>query len=263
VGVSPTDLSVALLTGGSDKPYAVGLASALSAQRIALDVIGSDELDCHEIRAVPRSRLLNLRGDQREDVPLPRKAARIVGYYGRLLRYAAASKPGIFHILWNNRFELIDRTLLMACYRAAGKRIVLTVHNVNVAARDGRDSWLNRMTLGVQYRLCDHLFVHTEAMKRQLVADFGVGGARITVIPFGINETIPTTTLTGRDARQRLGLGAGDRVLLFFGQIAPYKGLEYLIAALARLSGTGTSTRLVIAGKIKRGSEEYWRGVER
>ena len=52
-------------------------------------------------------------------------------YYAKLIRYAATAKPKIFHILWNNKFELFDRTVLMLYYRLLGKRIVLTAHNVN------------------------------------------------------------------------------------------------------------------------------------
>ena len=40
---------VALLTGGSDKPYALGLASALAARGTRIDFVGSDELYCPEI----------------------------------------------------------------------------------------------------------------------------------------------------------------------------------------------------------------------
>ena len=89
------------------------------------------------------------------------KAVRLSTYYLRLLKYAVVAKPRIFHILWNNKFELFDRTLLMLYYRLLGRRVVLTAHNVNAAKRDGRDSLLNRLTLWVQYRLSDHIFVHT------------------------------------------------------------------------------------------------------
>jgi hypothetical protein len=106
--------SVALLTGGSDKPYALGLASALAARGIAVDFIGSDELDCPEVHAVPDLRFMNLRGDQRDDAPFLRKFSRVLLYYARLVRYASHRQPRILHILWNNRFELFDRTLLMA-----------------------------------------------------------------------------------------------------------------------------------------------------
>ena len=52
-------------------------------------------------------------------------------YYAKLIRYAATAEPRIFHILWNNKFEYFDRTLLMLYYRLLGKKIVLTAHNVN------------------------------------------------------------------------------------------------------------------------------------
>ena len=43
--------------------------------------------------------------------------------------------------------------------------------------------------------------------------------------------------MTRADARQQLGIGSNDRTLLFFGQIAPYKGLEYLVEAIAQARG--------------------------
>ena len=54
-------------------------------------------------------------------------------------------------------------------YRLLGKRLVFTAHNVNAAVRDGNDSFLNRWSLKVQYLLADHIFVHTEQMKRALL----------------------------------------------------------------------------------------------
>ena len=50
--------------------------------------------------------------------------------------------------------------------------IVRTLHNVNAGKRDAEDSRLNRLTLRIQYRLADHMFVHTDQMKRELIAEF-------------------------------------------------------------------------------------------
>ena len=255
--------SVALLTGGSDRPYALGLASALATRGVVIDFIGSDELNCPDVHAIPDLRFVNLRGDQREEAPFREKVSRILLYYARLLHYAAGAQAPILHVLWNNKFELFDRTLLMAYYRLVGKRVVLTAHNVNAAARNGKDSCLNRLSLRIQYRLCHHVFVHTDGMKGQLVAEFSVLADRVTVIPFGINDTIPKIGMTQAAARQQLGIGSSDRALLFFGQIAPYKGLEYLIEAVAILARGVEQVRLIIAGKVKRGSEDYWRNAQR
>lgn len=254
-------MSIGLLTGADDRSYALGLAASLVERGIYLDFIGSDQIDGPQLHGTPFVRFLNLRGDQSTDVSVSRKMGRLLAYYLRLMAYAVTARPKVFHILWNNKFEYFDRTLLMLYYRLLGRRVVLTAHNVNAAKRDGRDSALNRLTLRVQYRLCDHIFVHTQRMRDELRNDFGIVLERISVIPFGINNTTPTSAMCGADARQRLGLGAQDRVILFFGQIAPYKGLEYLVAALPQAFAADPALRVVIAGKVKKGCEDYWSRV--
>jgi D-inositol-3-phosphate glycosyltransferase len=254
-------VQVGLLTAGNDRPYALGLASALAAQSIFLDFIGSDALDAPELHNSPFIRFLNFRGEQAERAGFARKVTRLLSYYGRLIRYAATARPKILHILWNNKFEFFDRVALMLYYRLLGKKTVLTAHNVNAAKRDGKDSLLNRLSLKFQYRMSSHIFVHTERMKHELQQDFKVRRDRVTVIPFGINNTIPTTGMTTLDAKSRLGLSANEKTALFFGQIAPYKGLEYLVAAMVELVERDRAPRLIIAGKVKRGYTSYWEQI--
>jgi D-inositol-3-phosphate glycosyltransferase len=254
------ELAVSLLTGGSDRPYVFGLTTSLMSMGTPLDLIGSDELDLPEFRSKSGVSFFNLRGSTRPDVSLGIKVFRVSMYYAKLIRYAATAKPRLFHILWNNKFELFDRTLLMLYYRFLGKRIVLTVHNVNEGRRDSKDTHINRLTLRIQYRLAHHIFVHTAKMKLELVEEFGVQHARVTVIPFGINNAVPNTSLAPRDAKQRLGLREDEKAILFFGRITPYKGLEYLIDAFRQLLIRRENHRLIIAGRPDR-CEEYWGAI--
>jgi glycosyltransferase involved in cell wall biosynthesis len=258
--IQNTQTTVALLTGGGDRPYAFGLATALMSKGAALDLIGSDELDCPEFHGKRDVNFLNLRGSQRSDVNLLRKVFRVSAYYAKLVRYAVTARPKVFHILWNNKFETLDRTLLMLYYRFLGKKIVLTVHNVNAGRRDSTDTRLNRLTLGIQYLLADHVFVHTERMKSELVDEFGVKDSRVTVIPFGINNSVPNTRLTLVEARERLGIATGEKTILFFGMIRPYKGIEYLIAAFRRILARGEDYRLIIVGQPVN-CERYWTAI--
>ena len=255
-----SQIAVALLTGGGDRPYAYGLATELMAKGVRLDLIGSDDLDCPEFHHKPGIRFLNLRGDQRPDAGLTRKAARVSKFYAKLIHYAATAEPKIFHILWNNKFLFFDRTLLTLYYKLLGKRIILTLHNVNVGKRDSMDSPLNRFSLRIQYRLADHFFVHTEKMKHELMQDFAVEDARITVIPFGINNAVSQTSLTPSEAKTRLGIRHDKRTILFFGNIAPYKGLEILISAFQQIP-RHDDFQLIIAGRPK-GSERYWIAIQ-
>jgi len=255
-------MHISLLTGGGDRPYVVGLATALIRHGVSLDIIGSDGLDSAEWHKTPGVKFFNLRGNQKVDAPLFAKAKRILTYYARLIAYSWNASSSIFHILWNNKFEYIDRTLLMFFYRVLGKRVVITAHNINKGKRDSTDTFLNRLTLRIQYRLCDHVFVHTEGMKRELMNDFGCKESAITVIPFGINNAVPHTDITPEESKQKLGICKDEKCILFFGRIAPYKGLEVLVSAFEELVGRSTSYRLIIAGRPDNDSKEYCRDIE-
>jgi glycosyltransferase involved in cell wall biosynthesis len=260
--IAPAEPDVALLTGGWDPPYAFGLSTALFAKGVRLDLICGEELNVGGLDREPRVAVLRFLKDDQPAAGVWAKIARIALYYARLVRYAWAARPKIFHILWNNKFQTFDRVFLMLYYRLLGKRLVLTAHNVNAGTRDATDTFLNRLTLRIQYSLSDHIFVHTEKMKAELVENFGVRGENVTVVHFGINNAVPQTGLTTADARRRLGIAPCEKTMLFFGNIAPYKGLEYLLEAYRQMASAAGGYRLIIAGRLKKGCDEYWTTIE-
>jgi len=259
--LSPPAIRISLLTGGGDKHYALGLAEALTSKGILLDFIGSDDLKMPELLNNHRVNFRNLRGDQRSEVSLAAKIARVGIYYWRLVCYAATAKPTVFHILWNNKVQFFDRTLLMLYYKLLDKKITLTAHNVNAGIRDANDSLLNRLSLKIQYQLSGHIFVHTAKMKSELVSEFCIPEGKVSVIPYGINNAVPNTSLSSAEAKRQLGISSSDETMLFFGNIAPYKGLEYLIAAFAEALKKDARYRLIVVGKPKR-SEDYWNQIQ-
>lgn len=260
---SPSEMTVGLLTGCRDKHYALAIAMGLAGNGVCLDVIGSDEVDSPELHTTPRLRFLNFRGDQRSRTSFARKLSKALIYYAKLVRYAADSEARVLHILWNNKFELFDRTILMLYYKMCGKKIALTAHNVNQARRDAKDSPLNRATLKMQYRLCDHIFVHTQKMKDELCGEYGVAENVVTVIRYPINNAIPETEISPSEAKQRLGLARDERAILFFGRIRPYKGIEHLLDAFRLLvTDTRANYRLIVAGEPKKGAEAYLHEIQ-
>jgi glycosyltransferase involved in cell wall biosynthesis len=255
--VRKTEFDVALLTGGFDRPYACGLATALVAKGVRLDVIGSDYVDSPEMHTTPGLQFYNLWPPATANRTAMAKLLRVLRHYARLIRYTAVSEPRIFHILWNSKIQLFDRTLLMLYYRVMGKKIVLTAHNVNQGRRDGNDSVLNRLTLRLQYWLTDHIFVHTQKMKDELIEEFGVCDRGITVIRHPINDAFPDTDLTPAEAKRRLGLRNHEKAILCFGRIKPYKGIEHLLKAFQKLAERDADYRLIIAGEAEKGNEGY------
>ena len=109
----------------------------------------------------------------------------------------------------------------------------------NAGKRDGNDSFLNRLTLRIQYHLVDHILTHTDKMKAELVEEFGVRPDAVTIMRHPVNDVFPDTGLTTAEAKQKLGLRPENKVILFFGAIRSYKGLEYLVDAFHLLVASG------------------------
>jgi len=257
------DLKVAVLTGCQDKSYALGLALALASNGVRTDVIGNDRVDCREYHATPNLKFFNFGGIQNNEASSIAKLGCLLAYYARLVRYLSFGGPKIVHVLWNSKFEYFDRTILMLYLKLLGKRIVLTAHNVNKAKRDSTDSLLNRLTLRIQYRIADYIFVHTEKMKSELIKEFGVKRGSVKVIPFAIYSSLPNTDLTPSLAKNELGISSHEHAILFFGRIVPYKGLEYLLAAFEKVSARNPDYRLIIAGEPMQGHETYMTEIQR
>jgi D-inositol-3-phosphate glycosyltransferase len=256
-------VKVALLTGGKDPHYVRGLLRALPARGVRIACVGSDELaDLPDVET-GHVEFHNLIGRQDPEGVLA-KIWRVLRYYGYLVVFAARTDARLFHILWFRKFPHFERTFLNAYFKLLGKKILFTAHNIDDQARDGRKGRLvNRLSLKFLYRVVDHVFVHTLRMKQELVEEFKIADDKVTVVPFGINDVIPSSTASRPVAKQRLGFERDERVLLFFGNIAPYKGIEDVIRALAKFVGGDERVTLVLAGRVKDGScEPYWRELE-
>ncbi len=243
-------MKMSLLTGCNDKHYQIGLLSGLVANGIEVDFIGND--DMKEAEDFENTNYFNLRGDQDPDANRKEKILRVLVFYYKLFKYAAGADSKLFHVQWMNKFVYFDRTLLNVYYKILGKKLIYTAHNIDQAERDGGNNFMNRLTLKFMYTITDHIIVHTAMMGQQLVERFDIPKDKISVIPHGIHNAIPETLLTCEEARAKMSLQPDDKVIIFFGNILPYKGLEYLLLALKELRRSHQNMKLIIAGRINK-----------
>jgi len=255
-------MKVSLLTGGSDTHFALSLAAALISKGINMDFIGGDDMQKSNIFKKENVNYLNFCGKPDIYAPLKNKVARVLKYYFKLVKYAFCSDSKLFHILWLNKFVYFDRTLLNIYYKLLGKKLVFTAHNVNRAKYEERDTWTNRLTLKFMYKIVDHIIVHTDKMKLQLIKDFNIRENKVTIVPFGVYDFVYQSELTATQAKKELNLHGSDKILLFFGRITPQKGLDYLILALARLKEKYGDFKLLIAGRVDI-EKGYWENIQK
>src|SRR5687767_2176781 len=96
---------VSILTAGKDPHYALSLLEGLHGKPVEIEFVGNDEMGQAAAVRAANVQFFNLRGDQAPNVPVWRKAARLVAYYASLIGYAGRTRARVFHILWFNRFE--------------------------------------------------------------------------------------------------------------------------------------------------------------
>jgi glycosyltransferase involved in cell wall biosynthesis len=139
----------------------------------------------------------------------------------RLSQWLATSDAGIVHFQWSP-LPAIDCWIISLLRRHLP--VVLTLHDSN--PYQGGASWLMRQGYANLLPLFDAIIVHTQQGQRR-VAAMGVDPNLIYRIPHGLlgEGGQPKPFLPSRFDRDRL-------VLLQFGRIKPYKGVDLVLEAL-------------------------------
>jgi glycosyltransferase involved in cell wall biosynthesis len=163
----------------------------------------------------------------------------------KLVRKALRDRPKVVHFQWVV-LPPID-AIAIALIRATCP-VVLTVHDT-IPYNGESPSVLQRLAFDLPLRLANALIVHTRAGKAELERR-GVPGAKISVVPHGplhLRVTSPSST----PARTAHAVPGDDRyVLVLFGELKHYKGIDILLDALLALPGeVRARARVIIAGR--------------
>jgi len=110
-------------------------------------------------------------------------------------------------------------------------------------------------------RRADLVLAISEEMRRHLV-DEGLPPERIQVVPMGTDCPPDPSPADVEALRRSLGL-QGNRVVLYFGSIAPVRRLEFLVRLAARLAPEHPDLRWVLLGPPYLGADESLRAVAR
>jgi glycosyltransferase involved in cell wall biosynthesis len=152
----------------------------------------------------------------------------------RLARLLRAERNDIVHFQWLP-IPNLDRLLV----RRFPRPVVLTAHDVT--PREVRRGAHGGMPAAL--RAVDAVVVHSQAGAARVVEEAGVPAERVHVVPHGAFTHL-TRTPAGPLPDALRGL-EGRRVVLFFGLVRPYKGVDLLVESLA---GTPGDVVLLVVG---------------
>lgn len=237
--MSATD--VLMLETSGTCHYTFLLCSALAAAGVRPHLVTRDDWElAGRPRVFPVSAVLAAR----------QPYATSLTHVARLVR---ATRPSVVHVqtLLSTRKDAV----LFALLRALGPRVVFTAHNGLPHEAD----WLDRLGHWGIYHGAHHVIVHNQATRAFAAGTYRVAARHLSVIPHGDYALFADGAPTREAARARLGVPSGERRVLFFGAIRPYKGLDVLVEAFASLRASVPAARLVVAGKVLGGDIEVYR----
>lgn len=184
----------------------------------------------------------------------PRLTTRLPALLARLLlqgealvdavRVALAARrlrPDVVHLHCTNQIALAYLFWL----RLARLRVAYTAHVVT----PHEPIPLQGLVYGRIHALCHLIVAHSSFDRRRLQSEFGVEAERIAQIPHGEYGFFEQHEARDRSLeRSKLGLEDVHEVVLFFGYIREYKGLDLLLDAWPQVVKRRPDARLLIAG---------------
>ncbi len=146
----------------------------------------------------------------------------------------------------------------LALARLRRRKVVLTLHNV--APHEG--GRLQRLLNQVVFRMAHHFIVHSQRNAEELVSGYPPAAGRVTVVPHGLLSVAATRDLSREEARRELELPQDRPVILAFGNIRPYKGLDILLHTMRRVLDAGHEPILTVVGQPWGSFDSYHRLID-
>jgi glycosyltransferase involved in cell wall biosynthesis len=238
---------IVLISNGFQSDYEAGFANGLAANGLHPILISSDRTLVN--RLLPDVTALNLRGSQEESRPTWQKMAQMLAYFIRLGLFLARHRPvthltGLF-ALSHIKGSYAETVWALECrvWKLLSQRLLLTVHNV---VPHGRDTPAMRQRMRHIYKIPACLVVHTDQMSQRLIDEFGVAPERIVVMQHGIDHMAAESSEAIAATRAALGTQPDQKLVLCFGIVQRYKGVDLLIGAAQHF---GDNIRVHIAGR--------------
>ncbi len=210
--------------------YTVQLANALS-QKASVMLVLPKGIEADELVPIAGGVDLRLFGQGRVHPYNPSYALAFL----RVARLIQGFKPDVIHVqgAFHPWFGFAAPFL---------KRypLVSTFHDVK--PHPGEESRSQAFHEWCARRVSDQIIVHGHKLRAQMIAEYQIPESRVNAVHIGEHQVAPFKKYERQDVNE------DGNLVLFFGRIHKYKGLEYLIKAQPLINKEVPNARIVIAG---------------
>lgn len=243
--------------------YAWQLCTAMSRAGADVTLITDDGYELDRLPHVfALEKRLRLWDSKAPEAPAPRamrmlrRAGRAAKYYRewvRLVAHLRRSRPDVAQF---GDIRFASDLLPLQALGRSGIHLADICHNVRPFAVGGgsggtfSQSPFQRRAYQRIYERFSSVFVHFDRNRREFESTFGLADRTSTIVHG--NEEIFSLLRDPRvdveSVRRELAIPAGAQVVLLFGTLSPYKRLDLLVEAFARLRSSMPRAHLLLAG---------------
>ena len=220
-------MKVASLSFGDFVEYAISLVSALSREADVLLLLP------HKQAAPHLSKLDQAVNFQPFNQPRLRQPLQQMRTIYTILRHISKFDPDVIHFQGHHLWFTFALPLL------GRYPLVISIHDPRHHVGDKESQKTPQMIADFGYRRADQVIVHAKQLKQVVVDQLHIPSEIVHFIPL---------IVVGDDTAQSQ-VQEDDHLILFFGRIWEYKGLEYLIRAEPLITAQVPDARILIAGK--------------
>jgi glycosyltransferase involved in cell wall biosynthesis len=159
--------------------------------------------------------------------------------------------PDLVLIQWWTFFWAIPFAWISRYIFKKGIRVAYLIHNVSSHEAHPLDRIFTRLALSAAQDFLVFSSLEEQHLKKLLPK------RRIAVTHLPVYSFENSSSHTKISARNALNLPVSDTILLFFGLVRPYKGLDFLLKALVGLKRKGLTPYLAIVGEFWKDKHYY------
>ncbi len=168
------------------------------------------------------------------------------------------TKADLLHAQWWSLPLSFIYAVVCLGFKIRRKPVIFTVHNVLSHEKSIFYGAISR----ILFKFCDHFIVHSLPNRAQLIKYYHIPSERVTQIPHGpLDFHVKADVHSGR-VREEMGFHPGEKVILLFGAIRPYKGIDTALKAFSKVLTAMPEARLLNAGKLCKNWDPYQRLVD-
>jgi glycosyltransferase involved in cell wall biosynthesis len=208
---------------------------------------------------IPAFRLWDVGARDNRRLTLAERLMRPAELAVRFWRFETSYKRAVLHVL-RSRLDVVHfheflfpwEVRHVAAAARGGALVVITCHNVEMlaarASDRGASSRAFRRAMAHAYGFASAVILHSEANRAEFETLYPEAAPRVRIVHHGAEAPVEPDEGLRRQARASLGVAEGQALVICFGEVKPYKGIDLLLDAIALLPGAPQRALVVIAG---------------